>query len=73
MSFTQEVSAYRVLGHEKYGNKLVLVDTPGFESEDTSLKVLENISVWMTRTYVGVSHSGLVIKFLSSRLDTNEV
>lgn len=31
-SVTDEVSAHRVLGHEKYGNKLVLVDTPGFDN-----------------------------------------
>jgi len=52
---TDEVSAHRVLGHEKYGNKLVLVDTPGFDNTHESDKqILEMIGRWMITTYVGV-------------------
>jgi len=51
-SCADEVSAYRVLGHEKYGNKLVLVDTPGFNATYNSDKqILEMISKWMAKTY----------------------
>jgi predicted GTPase len=46
------VSAHRVLDHEKYGNKLVLVDTPGFDAtHKTDKQILEMISKWMTKTY----------------------
>ncbi|KIM46982.1 hypothetical protein M413DRAFT_440534 [Hebeloma cylindrosporum] len=46
------VSAYRVLDHEKYGNRLVLVDTPGFDAtHKTDRQILEMISKWMTKTY----------------------
>jgi len=63
-SFTNEVSGHRVLDHEKYGNKLVLVDTPGFNNTIKSDKqVLEMISRWMVATYVGVStYSGTIIE-----------
>jgi len=54
-SVTDEVSAHRVLGHPKYADKLVLVDTPGFDDTNKSDKqILDMISQWMTKTYVGV-------------------
>ncbi|PPQ75803.1 hypothetical protein CVT24_002684 [Panaeolus cyanescens] len=43
---TSEVQAYRVLGHPVYKNKIVIVDTPGFQdrsmSEYGSLKAIKN-------------------------------
>jgi len=51
-SVTDEVSAHRVIGHETYGNKLVLVDTPGLDDSHKSDKtILKMISEWMTKTY----------------------
>jgi len=46
------VSANRVLNHEKYGDKLVLVDTPGFDATNkTDKQILEMISKWLMKTY----------------------
>ena len=41
---TKNISANRVLGHATYGNKLVLVDTPGLN------EALEKVSKWMANT-----------------------
>lgn len=44
-----------MLGHAKYGNKLVLVEIPSFGLSNTSdWKILEIVSQWMTKTYVGI-------------------
>ena len=51
-SVTDEVSAHRVLKHPTHGNKLVFVDTPGFDDTHKSDKqILEMIGQWMTKTY----------------------
>jgi len=51
--FTYGVTAYRVLGHEKYGSKLVFVHIVGFDGTYKGDKeVLEAISGWMVHTYV---------------------
>src|SRR5436853_7638035 len=53
---TNKVFAHRVLGHEKYRDKLVLVDTPAFDNDNkTDKQVLEMISEWLEKTYVGIS------------------
>ena len=50
-SVTKDVVAVRVLNHLKYGNNLVLVDTPGFDDVSKSDKViLEMISSWLSKT-----------------------
>jgi len=55
-SVTNEIYAYRVLDHESYGDKLVLVDTLAFDDTFQSEGlVLGKISHWMVKTYVGVS------------------
>jgi hypothetical protein len=36
--------ADRVLGHEKYSNRLVLVDTPGFDDANKTDQVLQMIN-----------------------------
>jgi len=64
-SGTNEVSAHRVLRHEKYYNKLVLVDTPGFDdASKTDNQILRMISQWLTKAYVGVSADArIMIRF----------
>jgi hypothetical protein len=54
-SVTKEVTAIRVLDHEKYGRHIVLVDTPGFYQERSDKEILEIISAWLLRTFVGFS------------------
>jgi predicted GTPase len=50
-SVTKDVVAVRVLNHLKYGDNLVLVDTPGFDDVSKSDKViLEMISSWLSKT-----------------------
>ena len=48
-SYTDQVCAYRILSHEKYYDKLVLVDTPGLNAYDA----LETVTEWMENTWVG--------------------
>jgi len=49
------------LGHGKYSNKFVLVDTAGFDDANTTKQeVLQMINEWMTKTFVGLSR-GIVI------------
>jgi hypothetical protein len=68
------VSAHRVLNHEKYGNKLVLVDTPGFDAtHKTDRQILDMISKWMTKTYAGFLDLPEIINFyLTHDPDTND-
>jgi len=40
---TTQVSAHRILGHRKYGEKLVLVDTPGFENRSKIYSEIFNL------------------------------
>ncbi|KAJ3561368.1 hypothetical protein NP233_g10237 [Leucocoprinus birnbaumii] len=58
---TTQVGAVRVK-HPKYGDRIVLVDTPGFdESYRSSTQVLQMINRWLQKTYKkGVRLHGLV-------------
>lgn len=52
-SVTQHLTAYRVLGHERYESRIVLVDTPGFDDSGRSDEdVLKEIGVWLEKSYV---------------------
>lgn len=47
-----DIQATRVT-HEKYGDRIVLVDTPGFDDTTRSdMQILEIIGKWMAQTYV---------------------
>jgi predicted GTPase len=47
-SCTTEVRAIRLFNHPVYGDRLVLVDTPGFDDTDKSdLEILQMISNWL--------------------------
>ncbi|KAJ3562612.1 hypothetical protein NP233_g9464 [Leucocoprinus birnbaumii] len=60
-SVTEEVQATRVR-HPRYNSRVVLVDTPGFDSTTKSdFKILTQINDWLTETYIhGVMLSALV-------------
>ena len=52
-SVTQDIAAYRILDHERYGSHIVLVDTPGFDdTKRTDAQILELIGDWLKKTYV---------------------
>ena len=55
-SVTQHLEAIRILGHDQYGSRIVLVDTPGFDhSSKTDGEVLRLIREWLEsldKTYV---------------------
>ena len=45
--------AYLILDHERYGCRIVLVDTPGFDDMKwTEEKILKLIGDWLKKTYV---------------------
>ena len=47
-SCTTEVRAVRLFNHKDYGDRLVLVDTPGFDDTNKSdMQILEMISNWL--------------------------
>lgn len=47
-SYTSQVRAVRLFNDPTYGDRLVLVDTPGFDDTHISdLEVLEMISKWL--------------------------
>jgi predicted GTPase len=49
-SCTTEVRAVRLFKHKVYGDRLVLVDTPGFDDTNKSdLEILELISQWLMK------------------------
>ncbi|KAF9528234.1 P-loop containing nucleoside triphosphate hydrolase protein [Crepidotus variabilis] len=53
-SYTKDVRAVRVLHHVEYGDRLVLVDTPGFnDTERSDMEILEIIGDWLRKTYRG--------------------
>ena len=62
---TNEITAHRVLRHAKYRDKLVLVDTPGFDNTHKGdTQTLKMVSEWLAKTYVEVSpRNGILIKF----------
>ena len=50
---TQDLEAWRILDHEQYGSRIVLVDTPGFDDKNrTDEQILELIGSWLKKTYV---------------------
>jgi predicted GTPase/exonuclease VII small subunit len=51
-SCTTEVRAVRLFNHSVYGDRLVFVDTPGFDDTNKSdLEILEMISKWLQKVY----------------------
>ena len=51
-SCTKQIQAVRVYEHPKYANRLVLVDTPGFDDTHKSdMEILQMISDWLKKTY----------------------
>jgi len=51
-SCTKQIQAVRVYEHPKYANRLVLVDTPGFDdTEKSDVEILQMISDWLKKTY----------------------
>ncbi|PPR07082.1 hypothetical protein CVT24_010983 [Panaeolus cyanescens] len=51
-SATSAVSVYRVINHESYQNRVVLVDTPGFDDTHISdMAVLKMIGDWLEGSY----------------------
>ncbi|KIM49709.1 hypothetical protein M413DRAFT_114611 [Hebeloma cylindrosporum] len=51
-SVTKDLEASRILDHEKYGSRVVLVDTPGFDdSSRTDALILELLDEWLRKTY----------------------
>ncbi|KDR82088.1 hypothetical protein GALMADRAFT_221975 [Galerina marginata CBS 339.88] len=54
MSCTSDVCAIRVENHPKYKNRLVVVDTPGFDDSDTNksdTEILAIIDQWLIELY----------------------
>lgn len=50
-SYTRDVRAVRVLHHVEFGDRLVLVDTPGFDdTERSDMEVLRLIADWLRKT-----------------------
>lgn len=60
-SVTEKIQATRV-HHRKYGKRIVLVDTPGFDDTTrTDMEILAMISEWLVQTYKSdVKLSGLI-------------
>ena len=57
-SVTQDLEAYRILDHERYGSRIILVDTPGFDdSNRTDEQILKLIGSWLKKTYVELDTS----------------
>ena len=49
-SFTRDIHAVRVLHHVEFGDRLVLVDTPGFDDTDRSdMEILTLIGDWLKK------------------------
>jgi predicted GTPase len=49
-SCTTEVRAVRLYNHAVYGDRLVLVDTPGFDDTNKSdLEILQMVSDWLQK------------------------
>jgi hypothetical protein len=50
-SFKRNIQAVRVLHHVEFGDRLVLVESPGFDDKDRSdMEILELIGNWLKRT-----------------------
>ncbi|KIM49723.1 hypothetical protein M413DRAFT_21883 [Hebeloma cylindrosporum] len=59
---TRDLSASRVLNHEKYHSRIVLVDTPGYDdTEKSDEEILKLIGDWLKKTYIeGILLSAIV-------------
>ena len=52
-SCTTEVRAVRLHNHPSHGDRLVLVDTPGFDDANKSdFEILDMVSKWLQKVYV---------------------
>jgi len=51
--YTKEVCAVKLFNHPVHGNRLVLVDSPGFDDPDdgSDIQILKMISEWLQKTY----------------------
>jgi hypothetical protein len=57
-SVTQDLAAYRILDHERYESRIVLVDTPGFDdTKRTDEQILKLIGHWLKKTCVQLNLS----------------
>ncbi|KDR74103.1 hypothetical protein GALMADRAFT_269593 [Galerina marginata CBS 339.88] len=61
-SCTSAVGAVRIRGHPKYDDRIVVVDTPGFDdTEKTDQEILQTIAEWLVTTHkAGVFLHGIV-------------
>ncbi|PPR07926.1 hypothetical protein CVT24_000906 [Panaeolus cyanescens] len=61
-SFTSDIETIRIYGHPKYGSRIVLADTPGFDDTHRSdMEILVLISNWLKARYEsGVLLSGII-------------
>ncbi|TFK33953.1 hypothetical protein BDQ12DRAFT_690350 [Crucibulum laeve] len=61
-SYTTELHAVRLRRHAQKGDRIVFIDTPGFDNTHRSdLEILQTISKWLTDTYKnGVKLAGIV-------------
>lgn len=56
--FTRDIQAVRVLHHVEFGERLVLVNTPGFDDPQRSdMEILEHIGNWLKKTSVNIIFS----------------
>ena len=63
-SCTKQIQAVRVYEHPKYANRLVLVDTPGFDDTHKSdMEILQMISDWLKKTYFFYSFFPIFVSF----------
>ncbi|KAJ3513208.1 hypothetical protein NLJ89_g3076 [Agrocybe chaxingu] len=60
-SCTKKTQAIRLRNHPRYGDRLVLVDTPGFnDTQKSDFEVLKLISDWLKKSYAaGVKLTGI--------------
>jgi len=50
-SYTQGIHAVRIRHHVEFGDRLVFVDTPGFDdSERSDMEILKMIGEWLRKT-----------------------
>lgn len=50
-SGTKNLTAYRVLNHPEHQNKIVILDTPGFDDiKQSDGEILKMIATWMVNT-----------------------
>ncbi|KIM49737.1 hypothetical protein M413DRAFT_115376 [Hebeloma cylindrosporum] len=50
-SVTKDLEASRILDHDRYGSRIVLIDTPGFDDSSRSdEQILKLIGEWLKKT-----------------------